>query len=796
MEPSKTHLARFMRGLARAVLAHPTRALIAILLVVTVMGSGLARLKFDTSPESFFLDGAPEIAEWYAFKDKYQSDEFSFIVLTPPKVDGAFVAALNSLTETLTDIDGVERVTALNNVRSITGDDDFLDVGDYLHVDLTATEIEARLTTAASHPYYRGLFVNDRGTQFGVLVETVASFSNADKAGFAADVRGVLQQPAFADLNGIAIGAPILDTDVQTIVGLESGTFGTITFTLVMAGFFLAFRHRLALVLPPVVACLSIACALGAMGLWGADAGLLTPIVPSFLISVGLGTTVYLLSDFTNARRRGTEVRTAIIDSMEQAGGPAVLANITTAGALFAFSGSRVLPVRDVGLTLGIGLLVACLFTLILFPILAQFWGHRIQPAADRRVHSRLLARMASVAIAAPGLILTGFAVLVAIAIVGVSKLDTDYYYLGTFKRDSAIFTDTASANAAIPVSNSIEVLVSLGQRDALKDPAALRAIDALAKNGLAIVDRDVPIKAYTLPDVIKELSEQTIGTYAIPDDRSVVSQLILLFESSGHDEMERVTNADFNEARLTFLVPSRPYSAYTPLVTMMRDEAPALMAAAGYPDATVSVTGVVPLWMDISSFLTETQIESFMIASGVVAVIMMLIARSVTIGLAMAAINISCVMLVLGFMGHRGIILDPFTILIGAIAIGILDDDTIHFARSFLDRRKAGMAMDTALHATFQSAGKAMGLQTLVLVVAFIVYTTGSVQSLATFGIVTTMTIFLGLLVEYTVTPAVLVLMSRGSALRRASDPVPDADPASYRPVLEQADPVLHVKA
>ncbi|MEL6679664.1 MAG: MMPL family transporter [Pseudomonadota bacterium] len=782
----KTRVSRVTGGLGAFVLSNQVAALVGLFVLISVLMSGLVRVGFDVSPESFFLEGSKTVEDWYVFKDKYQSDEFSFVVVTPPSVTAQTVDTLRDLTDTLSDIDGVERVTSLANVRSIDADGDFIDVGDYLHDDLTEAQLLERIAAAPNHPYYQGLFVNERGTKFGLLVETEGTFSNEDKAGFTSTIREVLQGDAFAEWDGIAIGAPIIDADVQRIVTMESAIFGTVTYLLIMVGLYIAFRHRLAMVLPTVVSCLAIGTAVGAMGLWGADAGLLTPIVPSFLISVGLGTAVYLLTDFTAARRRGVETRTAIIEAMERAGGPALLATVTTAGALFAFSGSRVLAVRDVGLTLGIGLVMACLITLILFPILANLWGERIAPRADRRSDNALLRRLADLSLTYPGLIVGVFAIVLVIAATGVMKLKTDYFYLGTFKTSAPLYIDNAEANGAIPVSNSIEVVISLGELDAFKDPAALRALDTLTADALAAVDEDVPVKAYTLADIVKEISQQMLGSYTIPDTRASVAQMILLFESSGHDELTRVSNPDFSEARLTVLVPSRPYSAYYPLVDHIRDEAGTVFAAAGYPDAEVSVTGVVPMWMQISTFLTETQISSFMISAVVVAGVMIFIAQSVVIGLLMAAINISCVSLVLGFMGHAGIVLDPFTILIGAIALGILDDDTIHFARSYLDRRLNGEAMDVAIHGTFQSAGRAMGLQTMVLVVAFLVYMTGSLQSLATFGLITSLTILLGLIVEYTVTPAMLVLFSRGRAAFDANSPLPDADPDLYRPVLE----------
>lgn len=781
-----TLVSRFTGGIARFVLNHPIGSVAALMLLVVTLMTGLLRVGFDTSPESFFLEGSETVEEWYAFKDKYQSDEFSFVIVTPPELTERSIEELRALTDTLSDIDGVERVTSLANVRSITAEDEFIDVGEYLHDGLTAPDLLDRLTTAYEHPYYGGLFVNDDASKFGLLIETTSTFSNADKAGFTEEIRGILTSPQFAAWSGIAIGAPIIDTDVQRIVTIESAVFGTITYLLVMVGFYLAFRHRLAMVLPTVVSCLAIGSALGSMGFWGADMGLLSPIVPSFLISVGLGTTVYLLTDFTDARRRDVELYSAIVEAMERAGGPAFLATITTAGALFAFSGSRVLSVRDVGLTLGIGLIMACMITLVLFPIFAAKWGDRIEVRPDKTSKNKLLEGMANFALTWPKLILVVFAVVLMFAASGVAKLKTDYFYLGTFKTTSHLFQENRKANEAIPVSNSIEVLISLGQLDGFKEPAALRALEELTQNAIAAIDTDVPVKAYTLADIIKEISRETIGDYAIPDTRATVSQMILLFESSGHDELTRVTSLDFDEARLTFLVPARPYSGYIPLVEFIQAEASGIFAKAGFSDVNVTVTGVVPMWMQISTFLTETQISSFLISVIVVALVMIVIAQSIRIGLMMAAINVSCVAIVLGVMGHLGVVLDPFTILTGAIALGILDDDTIHFARSFLDRRLAGERVDVAIKSTFQAAGKAMGLQTLVLVIAFLVYTTGSVQSLATFGSVICFTIVIGLIVEYTVTPAVLLLLTRGRSVVSANSPLPTANPDQYRPVVE----------
>ena len=150
---TKTKLSKFMGGLAQAILDNQIKAIAAMAVVVTILSSGLLRLGFDVSPESFFLDGAPIVEDWYSFKDKYQSDEFSFVVVTPPQEAAAGVETIRQLTATFADLDGVERVTSLTNVRSISSDGDFIDVGEYLRDDLTDQQVSERLAAAPSHPY-------------------------------------------------------------------------------------------------------------------------------------------------------------------------------------------------------------------------------------------------------------------------------------------------------------------------------------------------------------------------------------------------------------------------------------------------------------------------------------------------------------------------------------------------------------------------------------------------------------------------------------------------------------------
>jgi uncharacterized protein len=741
--------------------------LIAVILVVAPVPF-LSRLTFNNTPEAFFLKSDKTVEEYQDFRKKFANDEFTLVTLrVDPGREAQTLASVRELVNQLIALPSVTKVTAITNVRFVEGTAEAIDVGDYIPETLSEADQVARLRQGKSHPYFGGLYVANDGRHLGIVIETDRSAASvSDKAKLTSAVRTLIGSPRYRAMDTRAIGAPIIDADTYSVVSSETGIFGASVFLLVALGFLIAFRSWLGLLLPLLVAVLSVIFAFGFMGLIGGEVGMLTPMIPSFLVSVGIGSAIFLIDEYLQERDGGADAHHAMISALKVSGGPAVLAVVTTSAALLTFSASRVKPVQEVGVVMGVGLLAALVFTLLLFPLLAPLTKRRwpatnvVQPDRIRRY----LLRIFDFVSRAPTAIVVAFAALLLVGLAGVVQLKVDYYYLGTFKESTRLRQDYAAANAAIPASNSIEVIVTGKTADFFKEPRALVALDKLAawaeRNG-----KD-DVKPYSVADVVKELNQAYLGKgatgYAIPETRNAVSQLLLLFESSGNDELQSLLTPDLASARLTLLVPTKPYSAYADLVRGIGPEAERLFAAEGLGPVQVKITGVVPLWMKISDYLLENQIKSFAISAVVVAIVMILITGSLSLGLMMTATNALVVAIALGAMGWLGIFLDPFTILVGAIALGILDDDTIHFVRSVLDRIASGLPVEDAIKATYLSAGHAMLVMTAVLVASFSVYVFSNVASLTAFGLVVSGTIILGLVTEYLLTPAALLLMHR----------------------------------
>lgn len=755
-----------------------TRNRLLMLLVALVFVGAFAafapRVSFNNSPEVFFLKGDPTLEAYQRFKDVFESDEYSLIVLNAPsRWTPEFIGELRALVEGLQRIDHVRRVTAITNVRHIEGGAASINVGEFLTEGLTAADLAAKRREALSHPYYSGLYISEDGGHLGVVVETeIIEGEVGYKVDIANAIRGLLAQEPYAGWNAVAVGAPILDAQIRTIVQSESALFGAIAFLLVGLGFLLVFRSFLGLVLPLGIAASAIVVAFGVMGIMGWPAGLLTPIIPAFLVSVGIGSTIFLATHFYTATSQGRGVQEAISESFRESGVPCIVATLTTAGALLAFSSSRIAPVMQVGVTMGVALLGALIVTLLLTPV--AFGLYRRPPRSrgrERMISGRLavLDRVCEFVLRRHRAVLGGFLAVVAVAAIGVWKLDTDYYYLGTFKEDTRIRQAYDYVDRILPNSAAIEVLIRAHEPGAFKNPELLRDVAELDR----YIERtsELPVHVYSLAGVVKEINQAVRGgkpeAYAIPDSRRLIAGELLLFESSDHDDLARVASRDYDVARLTVRLPNLPDSAYHDLVARIQDKAALLFANEGAPSATASVTGLVPLWMQISDYLTASQMKSVAIAFVVITTVMMLVFRSVTLGLVMSLMNALVIVLVLGVMGWIGMRLDPYTILIATIALGVLDDDTMHFVKQVQYAVDDGHGIADAVRHAYRSAGQAMLYTTVVLVVSFSAYAFSQVASLTKFGLLVALTLLLGMLMEFLITPAVLLALERGRARR-----------------------------
>ena len=106
------------------------------------------------------------------------------------------------------------------------------------------------------------------------------------------------------------------------------------------------------------------------------------------------------------------------------------------------------------------------------------------------------------------------------------------------------------------------------------------------------------------------------------------------------------------------------------------------------------------------------------------------------------------------------GIQLDPGTVMIATIALGLVVDDTCHFLVRLRRFTKHGQELPAAVAETMRQTGRPIILTSVILTSGFGVLTLGSFTTTFCFGVVCAFVLLTALVADLVVLPAALLLL------------------------------------
>jgi len=441
------------------------------------------------------------------------------------------------------------------------------------------------------------------------------------------------------------------------------------------------------------------------------------------------------------------------------------MTSLTTAAGLWSFSFSDVAPVADLGTFASLGVLVGLLFTLVLVPALLSVMKIKHKPAKqDPHGNTKmdaLLLGISNIATGYPKAIVAVSALIILVAIFFASQLRFSHLPLNWFPEDSPSRVATEVVDDKLRGSITLEVIIDTGKENGLYEPNVLNKIEKSSAY-LDSIQTDAYFvgKTLSLVDVIKEtnkaLNENKSEFYAIPQNRDLIAQELFLFENSGSDDLQDFVSSDFSKARLTVKVPYVDALAYNQFINQVQTQLDKEFEGI----AKVSLTGVSVLLAAIMEKSIYSSAVSYVLAFGLISIMMVVLIGNLKIGLISMIPNVLPILFLSTIMVVLDMPLDMFTMLIGAIALGLAVDDTVHFMHNFRRYELEYNDVDKAVRLTLLGTGRAIVVTSIVLSLGFLVLTTATMSNMFNFGILTASAIFIALLADFFLVPAILKLM------------------------------------
>jgi len=801
MTAVRNNMEKWFASLARAIYHNRLKTLFIMAVLIAAIATQLPKLTIDISMEGFLHKTDPTLIEYNDFRDQFGRDEVIIVAIRSPEIfEGGFLEKLRRLHQDLEEnVPYVEDITSLINARDTRGEKDELIVEDLLeNWPETPEEIVSIRDRTLDNSLFENLLISEDGTMTTIVIKTQAHSSTGEEGdvleGFedsedlsltnsgTSDTKKYLTDKENSEVvltvDKIAKKYESPDFEIY-IAGLPSVThfikqsmikdvsrFLLLSFATIAVLLFIMFRRVTGVFLPLLIVVLSLVSTIGLMAAFKTPIKLPTQILPSFILAVSVGYSVHILAMFYQNFLKSGSREEAIAYSIGHSGLAVVMTAATTAGGLFSFSTSEVAPIADLGIFAGTGVLLAMVYTIILLPaLLAVIPVRTLKTQKDKSgdgVIERLLERVGLIATGHPYKILVISSVIMVLSIVGAMKIHFSHDVLKWLPKENSSRIATETIDQELRGSVNMAIIIDTGKENGLYDPDLLNRMEETAAYLETLEAGKVFAgKAWSLTTILKEtnraLHENRQEFYAIPQNRNLIAQELLLFENSGSDDMEDFTDSQFSKACLMVKLPFIDIVAYTEFFEKVNDYLREM-----YPDVKITVTGMSAIMFRTVNNATASMGKSYLYALGVITILMIILIGRVRIGLLSMIPNLAPIIATLGVMGWFAIPMNLFTMLVGNIAIGLAVDDTIHFMHNFRRYFEESGDAKAAVMETLHTTGRAMLITSCVLSIGFFIFMFATMNNLIQFGFLTGLVIILALFADYFIAPALMVIVNK----------------------------------
>jgi predicted RND superfamily exporter protein len=425
---------------------------------------------------------------------------------------------------------------------------------------------------------------------------------------------------------------------------------------------------------------------------------------------------------------------------------------------------TKLIPIKHLGFLAGTGCIIAWLFTIFFLVPLLKLINFKVPPIFEKKANQsseHSPEKRAYSFIHRYRFLIIFICTLASITSIYLAKdittnADPDSYFGAgaTITKANEVVKDYIGGSAGP------DLIIKAGGADLVKNPAFLEKLE-LFNNWLRSLE---PVNnTVSILDVIKKMNQVMNGDnkeyYRIPNSRKTVAEYLLFYTMGlpqGMDINNRVSS-DFSSTRISLL-----WTVYdTTTWQIYRDQ---IKAKAKELGLELVIAGKANLFQDMIDYVVETFLTSIAMALAFVAILLMLVFRSVKIGLISLIPNLLPLTFGAATMAIFEMDLNLGTSLVASVCLGIAVDDTIHFLSNYLKNREAGLSARENIELILRYTGSALIITTLILSSAFGLYIFGEFLPNVNFGILCSVTLMSALIVDLTFLPALLIVIDKKS--------------------------------
>ena len=759
------------------VIKKPWMLLLISILFTVVCGLGLKGLSQNPDNRIFFSKNDPNLVALETLEKTYTKNDNIFIMVAP-RNGNVFTPTnleiIRDLTKKLWQTPASSRVDSITNFQWTRAEGDNIIISDLVpdnninkNISDNAKEValnEPMLVNLLVSPDSKYTAINvtiikpDDPVAAGNVVREVMSF-----------IRPIQKQlkEKHPDIDFYVSGGVPLTMAFTEVSLSDMGLLTPLMLLIIFLVAGISLRSTVGALLTAFIVMLSV---IGMMGIAGWFKFILNAATfNSFLMlsALTIAHCVHIMSTQKIQMRLGKNRKSAVDESLRVNLQPVFMTAITTAIGFLTMHFSEAPPFRQLGYMMSFGNLVLFFHAVVTLPALLVIIPSKMKKTGYSKAEN-FMSKLSDFVIKNRKTLFISNGIVIVILSLGITQIKLDDTWTKYFDKRFEIRTHSDFFEENLTGLNTIEYSIPSGEADGINSPEYWEKLDKLAER----IRKEPNVNhVTTVSDTIKRLNKAMNRDdeqfYAIPENRELAAQYLLLYELSvpfGLDLNNRI-NVNKSSTRLTVNIKQASNDDVRDLDAIIQEYLDNEM-----PEFKTNGTGLSMIFSHFSKRNIDSMLVGTTAALVLISLLLVIALKSLRMGIISLIPNLFPAAVGFGLWGYLYGEVGVALSVVAAMTLGIVVDDTVHYLSKYLRGiREQKLSPEDATKYAFKNVGFALTTTTIALVAGFGILSLSGFKVNSDMALLTAITIAIALLIDLFFLPTLLITLEKYNLLKNS---------------------------
>lgn len=576
-------------------------------------------------------------------------------------------------------------------------------------------------------------------------------------------------------------GMPYIRTLNAKAIISEISLFIGATLLVTSLIFFFFFRSFRTTLMAIFVVMIGVMWSFGLLGLLHYEITVLTALVPSLIVIIGIPNCIFLTNKYHQETRIHGNRAKGLQRVLTKVGTATFITNVTTAVgfATFIFTDNKLL--EEFGIVTSINIMALFVLSLFVIPIFFSFMPIPKEKHLQHLERGYLVdfrnwiieqvkyhnVKVYSVAVT-----------ILILGIIGVYKMKISGSILEDMPKNKPFFDDIRFFEKEFKGVLPVEILIDTKKEKGALKMSTLKRLEELQQVILSIPELSEPVSIVNLVKYSKQaFYNGNPEYYTLPDNQEqafILPYIKNATKEKKNNPLKSYLDNTGRYARISTFMKEVDSERMIKIEEKLKEKIKEIFPEEKYK---VSITGRALLFQKGTSYLLVNLIESLIFALLLTAALIFFLFRSIKMIFVALIPNLLPLLATAGLMGYLGIPIKPSTILVFGIAFGLSVDDTIRFLAQYRQElTRHDWKIKKSIFKTLEEEGPSMFYTSFVLLFGFSVFTLSDFGGTVALGGLVSITLLFGMLTNLILLPSLVLSLNKTLANQQElKEPVMD---------------------